>query len=600
MKFNIREFFERGMRKSITHLQIIVAVLILVCSTCLTHAVGNIADLRAINPGSVAYGDLVMMPGYYSPGDRGGGLFIWTNSTSSDDGGAFIIPNTNPSSGRWMRVLNGETPNVKMWGARGNGSQNDTVSLQNALDARTKLPIGEMLFPAGTYLVTNTLVFSPIVHIRGEGNGNNTVVSMQGNYDVFQSTTAMRALAGISYADWDHGVIFENMEIDCDPSSTTAAALVLFQPGEASAIRNVITGDGGYGVRVFGVGAPGLRLEHVSCFLTHVANVSIEGKMPNGTTVSQGGSVVLVGVSGDGGFTTNCFIRLEKCYPTLSIYDFKGEGSYGGGFISYNFENGDTNSIFPIGAINVYGGTYNCGGSDCDFVVLKSRAKVNAPVYISNVNLYNVRYLIRDDLTGRTVYPDIGGLLQATSRLPIQYDSFIAGQPWTRLTVGDTARYNLYPPTTGWYRVIQNRVYHMGGTLTISSYVESSQLQFDDQPGMEWDDSGGTIVYEAQIDVTRKSVRRLNGWHPHVTKARAGSYYNPSAGGSIGFVDIYVEELPSSGEPIVLAHPLDGMDYGNMIAQLLTPTNALTNFLPTTNCVLNYCTTNSLIRSVSY
>ena len=132
----------------------------------------NIADLRTIDPStdpSTATNIvLVEVPGYYQPGDRGGGMFIWTNSSAADDGGGIIIPNSHSGSGRWMRVFKGETPNVKMWGAKGDGSHNDTIAIQNAVNGRNFFPIGEILFPAGSYLITNTIVFSPIVHIEGE------------------------------------------------------------------------------------------------------------------------------------------------------------------------------------------------------------------------------------------------------------------------------------------------------------------------------------------------------------------------------------------------------------------------------------------------
>jgi len=563
--------------------------------------VNNMSDLRALNPATVTDGDLAIVTGYYHPGDRGGGWFVWTNTTSSDDGGAIIIPNTNPASGRWMRVLNGESPNVKMWGAVGDGANNDTMSIQNALNGNAKLPFGEMLFPSGTYYVTNTLVFSPILHIKGEGSFNNTFVQMHGDHDVFETTSARDAIAGTSYAGWDHGVVVEGMEIDSDTNSTSAAAIALYRSGEASVIRNIVTGYGGYGIRCFGVGAPGLRLEHVSCFVTHVANVSFDGNMPDGTFVGGGGAVSLVGISGDGYFTTNSFIRVNNCFPLLSVYDFKGEGTYGGGFIYYKQSLG---TPYPgmIGGINIYGGTYNGSGTN-DFIVLDTDSQADAPVYISNVQLYSVRYLIRDNLSGRNVSADVGGLSQTTCRLPIQYESWVGGLAPTnntRLTVGDTARYDFDPQTTGWYRVIKpSRVLHMGGALAISSFVENSLVQFDSDPELDYIPTGGTNKLGVQLSVTRTSTEYpTNRGRPYASMVRAGNYSYP--GGATSFVDIYIERTPDDpdngyGGNITLTLPLDGMDYNLMPCQLLTPSTPVTSLIPT-NATLLCCVTNILAR----
>jgi len=206
--------------------------------------VKNMAELRATVPATVADGDLAMLPGYYSAGDRGGGWFVWrTNSTATDDGGRFIIPNTLPSSGRWMRVLNGEVANVKMWGAKGDGVANDTGCIQSAISSGAS---GEVLFPYGIYIVTNTIVFPSWMHIMGEGKGNNTRVVMQSGKDVFRTYWANYVLqnGSVSGADWDHWINFERLYIDCGNSSTNAA-IVVFRPGEACMIRDVQVVNGG-------------------------------------------------------------------------------------------------------------------------------------------------------------------------------------------------------------------------------------------------------------------------------------------------------------------------------------------------------------------
>src|SRR5215470_9143622 len=112
-------------------------------------SVRNIAALQAINTSTLGGNNTAMVLGYYQPGDRGGGIFQWQpNSGAIHDGGRYLV-SSNPlsSPGRWERMLNGETANVKMWGAMGNiaggvtspanvaAANDDTVAIQNALNA---------------------------------------------------------------------------------------------------------------------------------------------------------------------------------------------------------------------------------------------------------------------------------------------------------------------------------------------------------------------------------------------------------------------------------------------------------------------------------
>src|SRR5215470_2411818 len=85
-------------------------------------SVRNIAALQAIDTSTLGGNNTAMVLGYYYPGDRGGGVFQWQpNSGATHDGGRYLVSsNALSQPGRWERMLNGETANVKMWGAIGN------------------------------------------------------------------------------------------------------------------------------------------------------------------------------------------------------------------------------------------------------------------------------------------------------------------------------------------------------------------------------------------------------------------------------------------------------------------------------------------------
>jgi hypothetical protein len=116
----------------------------------------TISSLRALNPSTFTNDTVALVVDYYTPSQyfdtangysgrgRGGGLFRWLTPTNyaiatppaADDGGRWIAPNSPYSAnGLWERLLQGETPNVKMWGAKGDGVNNDYASVQNAVNA---------------------------------------------------------------------------------------------------------------------------------------------------------------------------------------------------------------------------------------------------------------------------------------------------------------------------------------------------------------------------------------------------------------------------------------------------------------------------------
>jgi hypothetical protein len=62
-------------------------------------------------------------------GDGGQGVFIWQHGVATgDDGGTIIVPS---AAGRWVRIYD-HAINVKWFGAKGDGTTDDTAAIQAA------------------------------------------------------------------------------------------------------------------------------------------------------------------------------------------------------------------------------------------------------------------------------------------------------------------------------------------------------------------------------------------------------------------------------------------------------------------------------------
>lgn len=97
----------------------------------LTQVVTSIAALRAlaVPSGAVTY----LVKGYYTAADGGGGVFVWDSASSTADNDGTVIELDAGGTGRFKRLYSGAL-NVKWFGAKGDGSTDDTNAIQAAVD----------------------------------------------------------------------------------------------------------------------------------------------------------------------------------------------------------------------------------------------------------------------------------------------------------------------------------------------------------------------------------------------------------------------------------------------------------------------------------
>lgn len=112
-------------------------------------------------------GEFVNVLGYYAIGDGGHIPMYWSaSSTATHNGGTVRKPTAVSGAGRWLAV-NPNNINVRQFGARGDGSTNDTTYFQAAIDfaAANGLVVN---VPKGNYAIFTTVTLKQGVSLIGE------------------------------------------------------------------------------------------------------------------------------------------------------------------------------------------------------------------------------------------------------------------------------------------------------------------------------------------------------------------------------------------------------------------------------------------------
>lgn len=111
------------------------------------------------------------------------------------------------------------TINVKEYGAKGDGETDDTEAIREAINSGM-----DIYFPAGSYLVTETLTIPSYRHIHGEGP-NQTTISYQGSGYLFDVKTVYNGRAIIERMTLTGTA--ENKCIKCSRGSAWGGSMVI-------------------------------------------------------------------------------------------------------------------------------------------------------------------------------------------------------------------------------------------------------------------------------------------------------------------------------------------------------------------------------------
>ena len=133
----------------------------------------TVADMVAARIPATANRLTALVTGRVSTNDGGGGIFFYDSaSAASTNFGTIFKPAA--SNGRWLRQYSGAL-NVKWFGAVGDGINDDTASITNAVSVSQSNSYVSLFFPKGTYRTTDSISITRGMNLIGDGSATSVI-----------------------------------------------------------------------------------------------------------------------------------------------------------------------------------------------------------------------------------------------------------------------------------------------------------------------------------------------------------------------------------------------------------------------------------------
>lgn len=230
-----------------------------------TIHVDTIADLKAVASSGLTYGSVAIV-GRYGGSinplyDEGGGRFTFVPSSLKDpDGGVIFKPNdvADGGYGRWYRQFQGDSLNVKWFGAAGDAvALGDAAAIQLCVNAVRARLGGTVYIPIGTYLCRDPIVIpkqvgDTQVGIRIEGAAANYSFGTNAAPSGWKNGAILIGAKGLSGATLDGGGLLRTIA-NYEPSLFLQVRNLGIVRGDTS-----YDGDGGTAFEIAYEVVPGL------------------------------------------------------------------------------------------------------------------------------------------------------------------------------------------------------------------------------------------------------------------------------------------------------------------------------------------------------
>lgn len=203
----------------------------------------NIAALKLIPVASFSTGVTVQVNGYYVSNDGGGGVYIWNASSTTSDNGGTVIQSTGVATGRW--IFQG-IPNVRTFGAKGDGTSSDTSAIQSFVTSGISSGQRSFYFPAGIYycpdiggIATTTVNLNDINGAEFFGDYGNSTIKLGDSVNRLSLLFACGNGHPFSNCSWHDLIIDLNGANNLQPSFGSPLRNNSFIYGFAAGISNI-------------------------------------------------------------------------------------------------------------------------------------------------------------------------------------------------------------------------------------------------------------------------------------------------------------------------------------------------------------------------
>lgn len=208
------------------------------------RVVDSIAALRTISKTTYTR---AFVTGYYAAGDGGGGAYWYdpTDTTSADNGGTIIVAS---DGGRW-KLTSTSVVTLKQFGAKGDGTTDDTSAFNAALSVITSI----LRIPAGKYKISSAITVANSFGLTIEGDG----ASVQFPGTTYENNSVLifdSAAAGSDglYFNTFVGLTLKNIVISQRRSAAGGGRGLYLRAGHDFRLENIVVdssvGNGGAGI----------------------------------------------------------------------------------------------------------------------------------------------------------------------------------------------------------------------------------------------------------------------------------------------------------------------------------------------------------------
>ena len=191
-----------------------------VTGSFIQNRLDNIAALTALAKSTLTNTDQYNVSGYYAQGDGGGGDFYYDSTSTATANGGTIFATDEGGSGRWYRIVD-SIINVRQFGAKGDGTTDDTATIQAAMNyAKGTTSVATLRISGGTYLITSLDYGTPTATERYNivGDGRNKTKFLKTD----ATAEPMLTISGSGAASFVSEIKFSGFRMEGQVATTTS------------------------------------------------------------------------------------------------------------------------------------------------------------------------------------------------------------------------------------------------------------------------------------------------------------------------------------------------------------------------------------------